>query len=75
MSLLNSKERRARNRGRKQGYQKCIEDIKEYITRYGIDTDSEPESIHKEHLLHYIEQLETANNSIPVKKRVNQRRY
>lgn len=62
MSLLNSKERRARNRGRKQGYQKCIDDIKEYITHYGTGTDSELELINTEHLLHYIKQLETTND-------------
>lgn len=31
MSIMNSKERKARNRGRLQGYNKAIEDIMRYI--------------------------------------------
>lgn len=31
MSIMNSKERKARNRGRKQGYVKALEDMMDYI--------------------------------------------
>lgn len=31
MSIMNSKERKARNRGRKQGYQMCLEELRDYF--------------------------------------------
>ena len=31
MSIMNSKERKARNRGRKQGYQICLEELRDYF--------------------------------------------
>lgn len=40
MSIMNSKERRARDRGRIQGYNMCLEDIKNYISyRDGLKAD------------------------------------
>lgn len=31
MSIMNSKERKARNRGREQGYSKCVDDFIERL--------------------------------------------
>lgn len=39
MSIMNSKERKARNRGREQGYSKCVDDFMERLLYEFSDKD------------------------------------
>lgn len=56
MSIMNSKERKARNRGFRQGYNKAIDDFKKEMIRSSL-TESE-----KEYIRYKAEQLKEVMN-------------
>ena len=62
MSIMNSKERKARNRGRKQGFQMCIDELKNYFASNQAQLDNP--NLKQKNIEMILQHLEKTKNNL-----------